>query len=114
MIYLPPSPVLGGANLVAYIAADPRRATVFGNIRSRLAAAAEIGDVARYYVARNPFRRAVLRGILLATHQRLPEWVKETREAAEANSQFISEYRETYNAFRQQVRANATRSHSTT
>jgi hypothetical protein len=90
--------------LAGYIAADPIRRQIFDNIRFRLDPASRVGDLARFYVVRCARRRAVLRGILLTTGQRLPDWVKETPAAAEANQQFVADHRDAYNAFRREVR----------
>lgn len=68
MIFIPPTPDLGGEMLAAYIAAEPHR-------------------------------RAVFRGILLCTHYLLPDWAKDNPDAAAQNRAFTAQHREQYHAF---------------
>ena len=103
-LYIPISPETGGAMLDAYIAADPSRRPVFDNIKLRLEEAGGLGTIARYYVTRCAHRRAVLRGILITTQQRIPGWLCEDASAAHRNRRFILHHRKEYLAFRQSMR----------
>jgi hypothetical protein len=103
-ILIPATPEAGGSALTALLAADPGRRAVFDNLVSRLEADGRCGDRARYYIARHAFRRATLRSVVSATGQRIPEWTRESRAAERQNTAFIAGYRDTYNAFRKDVR----------
>ncbi|MBD2841506.1 hypothetical protein [Erythrobacter rubeus] len=100
MLNFPRSPDAGCERLAAYLAADPDRCPVYENIAGRLTPDGRFGIIARYYVIRCAFRRAVFRGVLIATGQKLPSWAKETPEAAEKNRVFVARYRLAYNAYR--------------
>jgi hypothetical protein len=94
-----------GANkLAAFLAADPNRLPVLNYIRSKLEADGRVGDLARFYIVRNGFRRAVFRGTLIATGLPVPEWAKETPDAAFDNLHFIEFHREAYNRVRNEQR----------
>lgn len=95
---------LGDTMLASYLRADPRRVPVLQSIMDRLDDDGAVGDLARYYVVRSSFRRAVLRGALIALGFKLPSWAMETREAADANRIFVEAYRPRYNEHRRQQR----------
>lgn len=59
-----------------------------------------VGILARFYVMRSAYRRAVYRGILAAVGQAIPSWAQETPEAASSNRAFLARYRNAYNATR--------------
>ena len=80
------------------------RLPVLRAIIDRLDDDGSVGDTARYYVVRSAFRRAVLRGALIALAFKLPTWTKETPEAAEANRLFVARYRQSYNQRRRRQR----------
>jgi hypothetical protein len=98
MIDLPFNPDdLGDSILARYLRADPRRVFVMQTICGLLDEDGRVGDRCRFYVVRSAYRRAVLRGILIAEGIKLPSWAYENREAAAANRDFVQRYREQYN-----------------
>lgn len=98
MIDLPFDPDdLGDTMLARYLRADPARVRVLKIICDTLDDDGRIGDRARYYVVRNPFRRAVLRGTLIALSIPLPSWACENAAAGAANREFIAHYRHGHN-----------------
>lgn len=100
MLNFPRSPNTGGERLCAYLAADPDRDAVYDNIANRLRSDGRFGVIARYYTIRCGFRRAVFRGVLIATGQSIPSWANETLNAAEQNRIFVARYRSAYNCYR--------------
>lgn len=105
MTALPFTPGTPGEHMLAsYLRADPRRLPILQSIMLRLDDDGAVGDRARYYVVRSAFRRAVLRGVLIALGFPIPAWARETAGATKANGAFIASYRESYNAFRRELR----------
>ncbi|WP_029728742.1 hypothetical protein [Sphingomonas sp. UNC305MFCol5.2] len=95
MIELPFTPTTPGeAMLATYLRGKPGRLPVLQSIIDRLDPDGAVGDRARYYIVRSNFRRAVLRGALIALGFTLPSWSKETAAAAEANARFVADYRQ--------------------
>jgi hypothetical protein len=106
MTALPFTPGTPGETILAtYLRSDPRRLPVVQSIMDRLDDDGAVGDRARYYVVRSTFRRAVLRGALIALGFKLPSWSVETPAAAAANRDFVASYRDSYNHHRRTVRA---------
>jgi hypothetical protein len=95
---------LGDSVLARYLRADPRRVSVLETICSLLDEDGRVGDRCRFYVVRSAYRRAVLRGTLIAEGIKLPSWACENREAATANRVFVRGYRDQYNGHRKQQR----------
>jgi hypothetical protein len=77
---------------------------VLQSVVDRLDKDGRVGDIARYYVIRSPFRRAVFRGSLIALGMTLPTWSKETPAAAADNRAFVAAFREDYNRHRRKTR----------
>ena len=90
--------------LASFLRANPNRLPVLRSILSRLDDDGAVGDRARYYVVRHSFRRAVLRGALIALGFKLPTWTHETPAAAAANRLFIEAFRGQYSEQRRQQR----------
>jgi len=108
MIDLPFNPDdLGDTMLARYLRADPGRLPVLKSICTRLDDNGRVGDRARYYVIRDGFRRAVLRGVLICEAIPLPSWLYETPEAGAANRDFLDRYRDEYNQQRREKRQQA-------
>jgi|GEM_PF-6109528 len=108
MINLPFDPDdLGDSILARYLRADPRRLTVLETICGLLDDDGRVGDKARFYIVRNAFRRAVLRGTLIAEGINLPSWAHENPAAAKANWHFVQGCRDQYNRHRRQQRQRA-------
>lgn len=99
MIDLPFNPDAFGddTRLGRYLRADPARIHVLSIICDTLDDDGRVGDRARYYVARNPFRREVLRQTLRALAIPLPSWLYRDSIAAAANREFIARYRHGHN-----------------
>ena len=95
---------LGDCILSRYLLADPARVAVLETICGLLDDDGAVGDRARYYVVRSPFRRAVLRGTLVAQGIKVPSWACETHAASTTNRCFIESYRDQYNRHRKQQR----------
>jgi hypothetical protein len=95
MIDLPFNPDTIGADtmLARYLQADPARVPVLKTICDLLDDDGRVGDRARAYVVPNPFRRAVLRGSLIALGIPLPSWAYSNAAAEAANRRFIDAYR---------------------
>ena len=80
-----------------YLRADPARVHVLNIICETLDDDGRVGDRSRHYIARNPFRRAVLRGTLTALGIPLPSWALESATAKAANGEFMARYRAAHN-----------------
>lgn len=93
--------------LASFLRDDPNRLPVLRSIIDRLDADGAVGDRARFYIIRSAYRRAVLRGALLALGFKLPTWTHETPAAAAANRQFVEAFRGQYNSYRRQQRRTA-------
>jgi len=108
MIDLPFNPDAFGddTRLGRYLRADPARVHVLQIICDTLDDDGRVGDRARYYVARNPFRREVLRKTLRALGIPLPSWLHRDGIAAAENKEFVARYRREHNE--RQRRWNAT------
>lgn len=105
MIDLPFNPDdLGDSILTSYLRADPSRTPVLAMICGLLDDDGKVGDRARFYIVRNAFRRAVLRGTLIAEGIKLPSWAHENPAAATANWIFVQDYRPRYIAHRRDQR----------
>ncbi|MCE7796545.1 hypothetical protein LWE61_08210 [Sphingobium sufflavum] len=94
MLDLPFNPAnLGDTPLARYLAADHRRVPVLRRITELLDDDGRIGDRCRFYVVRNFFRRAILRGVLLTLNINLPSWLFENPKASADNKRFVYAYR---------------------
>ena len=82
--------------LAAYLRGNPHRLPVLQAIMDRLDDDGAVGDTARYYIIASHFRRAVLRGVLIALGFKLPSWSMETAEAHAVNASFAADFHETY------------------
>jgi hypothetical protein len=98
---------LGECMLSSYLRADPGRLSVLKSIIHHLDDDGRVGDAARFYIVQNAYRRAVLRGVLIALNIKLPPWAYETAQAGAANRAFIQGYREEYNLHRREKRQRA-------
>lgn len=94
----------GDTMLARYLRADPARANVFNNICASLDHDGQLGDMARCYIIRNAFRRAVCRGTLAAVGVKLPAWTCETSAAADDNRQFLKANWQRYTRYLWQMR----------
>lgn len=88
----------------AYGHAAPDRADILTNLIMRLDDNGSIGDIARYYLCRSDYRRSTLRTVLASQHLPIPMWLQSNRAAEDANRQFITATRDTYNAWRKAQR----------
>ena len=88
----------------AYGHAPADRADIMTNLLIRLDERGGIGDIARYYLCRSDYRRSTLRTVLAAQRLPIPMWLQSNGAAADANRQFITATRDTYNAWRKAQR----------
>ncbi|ANY21152.1 hypothetical protein A6F68_02658 [Tsuneonella dongtanensis] len=105
MNYLPSTPDIGGANLAAYLGAIPTAWRYYIISAPALALPGSVGDHARYYIVSRHQRREVFRGILRATHQRIPLWAKDCLASVVENRDFMTHDREAYHASRNENRS---------
>ena len=91
---------IGDALRHAYGHAATDRADILTNLIMRLDGNGSIGDIARYYLCRSDYRRSTLRTVLASQRLPIPMWLLSNRAAEDANRQFISATRDTYNAWR--------------
>ncbi|HEX7820504.1 MAG TPA: hypothetical protein VF463_07775 [Sphingobium sp.] len=97
MIDLPFNPDdLGDSMLARFLHDDPLRVPVLANICRLLDHDGRVGDDARYYIVRKGPRRAAFRGTLDALAIPHPTWAIENADAAQANRQFVAQYRDQY------------------
>jgi len=104
MTDLPSPAAFADSILASFLRADPGRLSVLKSIIHHLDDDGRVGDAARFYIVQNAYRRAVLRGTLIAVGIKLPSWACENPAASLRNREFIHAYREQYNLHRREKR----------